>query len=74
LKKHVLILQVTSRRLRPIFLSTLTTMIGLIPLTIGKSQLFKPLAIAIMSGLFVSTLLTLIVIPVFVSMKKKKKV
>ena len=64
----------TSRRLRPIFLSTITTMIGLIPLAIGSSQLFKPLAIALISGLFVSTLLTLIVIPVFVSMGKKRKI
>ncbi|MBN2853366.1 MAG: efflux RND transporter permease subunit [Clostridia bacterium] len=62
----------TRRRLRPIFLTTVTTIIGLIPLAIGTSQLFKPLAIALMSGLLVSTLLTLIVIPVFVSMRKQQ--
>lgn len=63
-------IKATSRRLRPIFLSTITTMIGLIPLAFGTSQLFKPLAIALISGLLVSTILTLIVIPVFVSMRK----
>ena len=61
------------RRLRPILLSTITTVIGLIPLAISNSQLFKPMAIALMSGLLVSTLLTLIVLPVFVSMAKKEK-
>jgi multidrug efflux pump subunit AcrB len=56
------------RRMRPILLSTITTVIGLIPLAISTSQLFKPMAIALMSGLIVSTMLTLIVLPVFVSM------
>jgi multidrug efflux pump subunit AcrB len=51
------------KRFRPIVLSTITTVIGLIPLAISESQLFKPLAIALMFGLVVSTLLTLVVIP-----------
>lgn len=53
-----------NRRLRPILLSTITTVIGLVPLVIGTSQLFKPMAIALMSGLMVSTMLTLVVIPI----------
>ncbi|MCK5128779.1 MAG: efflux RND transporter permease subunit, partial [Clostridiales bacterium] len=72
IKRKKACLNAATRRLRPIFLSTTTTIIGLIPLVIGTSQLFKPLAIALMSGLFVSTMLTLIVIPVFVSALKKK--
>lgn len=71
-KLSVACLNATRRRLRPIFLTTITTIIGLIPLASGTSQLFKPLAIALMSGLLVSTLLTLIVIPVFVSMRKER--
>jgi len=55
------------RRLRPILLSSITTVIGLIPLAVGHSQLFRPMAVALMSGLLVSALLTLVVLPVFVS-------
>lgn len=66
-------LNASSRRMRPILLSTITTVIGLIPLAVGSSQLFKPMAIALMSGLLVSTLLTLIVLPVFVSGVYKNK-
>ena len=62
-----------NRRLRPILLSTITTVIGLIPLSIGTSQLFKPMAIALMSGLLISTLLTLVVIPMAASVLLKGK-
>ena len=53
-------------RLRPIMLTTVTTMGGLLPMAIGlggKSAVWMPLANVIIWGLFVSTLLTLIVIP-----------
>lgn len=60
-------LNASLRRLRPILLSSVTTVIGLLPLALGESQLFKPMAIALMSGLLVSALLTLVVLPVFVS-------
>jgi multidrug efflux pump subunit AcrB len=56
------------QRFRPIMLSTITTIIGLIPLTLGDSELFKPMAIALMSGLMVATLLTLVIIPVIYSL------
>lgn len=55
--------EASSRRFRPIILSTTTTCIGLIPLAISKSELFKPLSIALMSGLLISTFLTLVVVP-----------
>ena len=61
------------RRLRPILLSSVTTVIGLIPLAVGNSQLFKPMAVALMSGLLVSALLTLVVLPVFVSFLRRKE-
>ncbi|MBE0600399.1 MAG: efflux RND transporter permease subunit [Firmicutes bacterium] len=60
------------RRLRPIVLSSVTTVIGLIPLAVGVSELFKPMAVALMSGLLVSALLTLVVLPVFVSFTQRK--
>jgi HAE1 family hydrophobic/amphiphilic exporter-1 len=55
------------RRLRPILMTTLATILGLAPLTLGigeGSQLRKPLAVAVMGGLASSTLLTLVFIPV----------
>ena len=50
-------------RLRPIFLTTTTTVIGLIPLSF-VSELWSPLAIAIMFGLLFSTCITLFLIPI----------
>ncbi len=66
-------IKASQKRLRPILLSTITTVIGLIPLAISNSELFKPLAIALMFGLMISTLLTLVVLPVFISFTEKIK-
>ena len=49
-------------RLRPVAMSALTTVFGMIPLI--RDLLFGPMAVTIMAGLTVSTVLTLIVIPV----------
>jgi multidrug efflux pump subunit AcrB len=51
------------RRYRPIMLSTITTIMGLIPLAFSGSSFFVPMAVTLMSGLFISTFFTLIVIP-----------
>lgn len=56
-------LDAVGKRFRPIMLTTTTTVIGLVPLIMSGSKLFTPMSIALMSGLMVSTLLTLIVIP-----------
>ncbi|HUF30773.1 MAG TPA: efflux RND transporter permease subunit [Gemmatimonadaceae bacterium] len=53
-------------RLRPILMTTLTTILGMLPLALGLgegSELMRPLAIAVVSGLLVSMLLTLFVVP-----------
>ena len=53
-------------RLRPILMTTLTTVIGMSPLALGigqGSELMQPLAVVVVGGLSVSTLLTLFVIP-----------
>ncbi len=58
-------------RLRPILMTTLTTVLGLLPLALGLgegAELRRPMAITIMAGLTVSTLLTLVVIPVIYRM------
>ncbi len=64
-------LNAVSMRFRPIMLTTVTTLMGLVPLAFSGSELFSPLAVALMSGLLVSTFLTMIVIPViYVSLGK----
>jgi HAE1 family hydrophobic/amphiphilic exporter-1 len=58
------IVESSSIRLRPIVLTTVTTVVGMIPLA-GVSALWGPLAFAIMFGLMFAMVLTLILIPVF---------
>jgi len=62
-----------NRRFRPIMLSTITTVIGLVPLVINGGETFRPMAIALMGGLLVSTVLTLVVIPTVYDMLIKEK-
>jgi HAE1 family hydrophobic/amphiphilic exporter-1 len=55
-----------SQRIRPILMTSLTTIFALVPLTIGigeSSSLRSPMAMAVIGGLISSTLLTLVVIP-----------
>lgn len=55
-------------RLRPILLTTITTIGGLIPLYLGGGSMWEPMAMAIMSGLLFATMLTLGVVPVLYSL------
>lgn len=64
-------IEAVGKRFRPIMLTTTTTVVGLIPLVFSGSELFTPMAVALMSGLLVSTLLTLIVIPVAYTFTEK---
>lgn len=57
------VVEAASTRLRPILLTTVVTVVGMIPLTLA-SAFWAPLAFAIMSGLAFSLLLTLLLIPV----------
>ncbi|MBU1019977.1 MAG: efflux RND transporter permease subunit, partial [Firmicutes bacterium] len=63
-------------RFRPIMLTSLTTILGLIPLLITGGNFFRPLAITFMGGMVTSTLLTIFLIPSVYYMiyhKKPKK-
>jgi len=65
--KRAAILDGGKSRLRPILMTTLTTALGLLPLAMGigeGAEVRAPMAITVIGGLTVSTLLTLIVIPV----------
>lgn len=61
-----------NRRYRPIILAAVTTVIGLVPLALSGSDLFTPMSVALMSGLLVSTLFTLVVVPVLYSIFVKE--
>lgn len=61
-------------RLKPILLTTLTSMAALIPIIITGDVLFKPLAVAIVYGIFFATLLTLVLIPpLYLALLKLRK-
>lgn len=60
-----------SNRLRPILLTTLTTVIGMVPLTYA-GDLWAPLAYAVMFGLVFSVLITLVLIPIAYNRKPGK--
>ncbi len=54
-------------RLRPVLMTTLTTILGMVPLAVGSgegSAIWKPMGIAIIGGLTFSTILTLVVVPI----------
>ena len=58
------VIEAAQRRLRPILLTTMTTVGGLIPLWLGGGPMYEPMAIAIIFGLVFATALTLGVVPV----------
>ena len=62
------VVQASQMRMRPILLTTATTIGGLLPLWFGGGVMFQPMAIAIIFGLLLSTALTLGVVPVLYSL------
>jgi HAE1 family hydrophobic/amphiphilic exporter-1 len=75
-EKTSAIMEAGRARLRPILMTTLTTALGLLPMAIGfgeGSEVRTPMAITVIGGLLVSTLLTLLVIPVVYSLLDRKK-
>jgi HAE1 family hydrophobic/amphiphilic exporter-1 len=63
-------------RLRPILMTTSTTVLGLLPMALGLgdgAEIRTPMAVTVIVGLTVSTVLTLIVIPIVYSLFAKEK-
>ncbi|MFT6261431.1 MAG: multidrug efflux pump subunit AcrB [Bermanella sp.] len=58
------IMEAAKTRMTPILLTSVTTIGGLLPLTLSGSSMWSPMGTAIIGGLIVSTLLTLFVVPV----------
>jgi HAE1 family hydrophobic/amphiphilic exporter-1 len=70
-------------RLRPVLMTSLTTILGMLPLAMSKgsgSEIWSPMGIAVIGGLVFSTMVTLILVPVIYMMmlrrseRRKKKV
>ncbi|MFB2939270.1 efflux RND transporter permease subunit [Aerosakkonemataceae cyanobacterium BLCC-F154] len=68
LDRTTAILKAAPQRLRPILMTTITTVLGLFPLALGMgegSEFLQPLGVVVFSGLSLATLLTLFIIPCF---------
>ncbi len=69
---HDSLINASRDRLRPIMMTALTTIVGLLPMALGLNDtgrmMYSPLAIAVLGGLLVSTFLTPFIIPMIYSM------
>ncbi|BAZ53072.1 acriflavin resistance protein [Nostoc sp. NIES-4103] len=66
--RQVAILKAAPQRLRPIMMTTVTTILGLFPLALGigeGSEFLQPLGIVVFFGMAIATMLTLFIIPCF---------
>ncbi len=61
------IVEACQQRFRPILLTTLTTVGGMLPLWISHDPMFEMMAVSIIFGLLFATLLTLVIVPVLYS-------
>ena len=71
------LVQAGKLRLRPILMTTLTTCVGMIPMSLGMGEggeMLAPMAISIIGGLIASTLVTLVLIPVLYSVIDDKRI
>jgi cobalt-zinc-cadmium resistance protein CzcA len=72
--KHEAVFQGVLTKLRPVLMTTFTTIFGILPLLLATgpgAEIQRPLATVVVGGLFTSTLVTLIVLPlVFLTIKK----
>ena len=53
-------------RLRPVVMTTLTTILGMVPMAVGTgegAELWRPMGVAVIGGLTFSTILTLLFVP-----------
>ncbi|GAB4233568.1 MAG: efflux RND transporter permease subunit [Elainellaceae cyanobacterium] len=66
--RRIAMLQAAPQRLRPVLMTTITTVVGMFPLALGLGQggeFLQPLGIVVFSGLSLATVLTLFIIPCF---------
>ncbi len=75
-KMHEACLEAGTSRLRPVLMTTLTTILGMLPMcfaTSGSAGMVQPIGVAVVGGLTSSTFVTLFFIPVLYSMIMKEK-
>jgi multidrug efflux pump subunit AcrB len=63
-------------RLRPVLMTSLTTILGMVPMALGigeGSEIWQPMGISVVGGLLVSTLLTLFIVPALYAMLEGRK-
>ena len=73
--KHEAIVEAGRLRLRPILITKLTTILGLLPMALGLgegAEVRAPMAITVIGGVLLTTFLTLLVIPVVYSVLDRK--
>jgi len=73
LSKPAAILQASSMRFTPILLTTLTTIGGLIPLTLFGGVLWQPLGVVLIAGLCMSALSSFLLVPILTELLTRKK-
>lgn len=76
MEKHEAILQAGRTRLRPVLMTALTTILGLLPMVFGTDMgaaMGKPMAIVTVGGLLYGTLLTLLVVPCIYDLMNRRK-
>ena len=76
LPKHEAIVEAGKLRLRPILITKLTTILGLLPMALGLgegAEVRAPMAITVIGGVLLTTFLTLLVIPVVYSVMDRKR-
>jgi len=74
--KHDAIVEAARLRLRPIVITKLTTILGLLPMAIGLgegAEIRKPMAITVIGGVAIASFFTLLVIPVVYSLLDRKR-
>lgn len=73
---HDALVEAGKSRLRPILMTTLTTILSMVPLALGlgsNGQMMQGMAVVIVGGLVASTLLTLILLPTFYMIIRRRK-
>lgn len=76
MEKHEAILRAGRTRLRPVLMTALTTILGLLPMVFGTDMgaaMGKPMAIVTVGGLLYGTLLTLLVVPCIYDLMNRRK-
>ncbi|PYS94996.1 MAG: acriflavin resistance protein, partial [Acidobacteria bacterium] len=75
MEREEALVQAGLKRMRPILMTTATTILGLLPMALGLgegAELRAPLAVTVIGGLAVATVLTLVVIPVIYTLLDRK--